>query len=58
MKNAEDKLRTLRRDEPYLTGSVNYRYSSYEQDFIDLKEVLDLVEAKYIFNSSEKVLIL
>jgi len=40
-------------DPPYYTGGIKYKYSFSKQDFINLKELLDLVKAKYILNISE-----
>ena len=40
-------------DPPYLTGGIKYKYPFHEQDFINLKQILDLVKAKYILNISE-----
>jgi len=39
-------------DPPYLTGGKKYKYIFVKQDFIDLKELLDTTNSKYILNSS------
>jgi len=41
-------------DPPYLIGSEKYKYGFTENDFIELKELLDYTKSKYVLNSSDK----